>query len=78
MVLEVLHRSLVRLGCVSGAERTEVLSLASFGVLLARVQTKLARFQFPNHARILPVRILSARLSPSLPSVSSDFWSGWP
>ncbi len=75
MVLEILHRSLVRLDCVSGAESTEVLSLAGFGVLLARVQTKLARFQFPNHARILPLCILSARLSPCF---SSDFLSGWP
>jgi hypothetical protein len=35
LVLEVLHRSLMGLGCVSRGERAEVLALASFGIPLA-------------------------------------------
>src|ERR1019366_3159686 len=56
-----VHRFCVRLSCVSRGERAEVLALASFGVFIARVQTILARFQFPNHKRILPVCIFLAR-----------------
>jgi len=51
-MLEVLHRSFVRLGCLSRAERTQIATTAGFGVLLSRVQAILPGLQLSNHATL--------------------------
>lgn len=66
VVLEVLHRSLVRLGCMSGGKCAEVFALAAFSVLLARVQTILTGLQLPNHRKVLSMLIFAARNLPRL------------
>jgi hypothetical protein len=62
VVLEVLHRFLVRLGCMSRGKCTEIFALAGFSVFFARVQTILAGFQLPNHRKVLSIVIFSARI----------------
>jgi hypothetical protein len=49
MVLEILHRFLMRLCRASGGECPKISTLAALGILLARVQTIFAGFQFSNH-----------------------------
>jgi hypothetical protein len=51
MMLKILHRSLVFLGCRTGFEGSQVATPASFWVLLSRVQPVLARCQFTNHGK---------------------------
>jgi hypothetical protein len=46
MMLEVLHRALVRFGSFSGSEGSEIAATPSFGVFLSGVQTVLPRFEF--------------------------------
>src|SRR5690349_16373394 len=50
--LEELHRALVLLGRRARLEGAEVPPLASLRVLLARVQTVLARLELPDHRRL--------------------------
>src|SRR6266567_2350779 len=68
VMLEILNRLLMRFCCASRGKRSEIAALTGLGVLLARVQTILARLQFPNHRRILPDLKLNWL----------SFWSGLP
>ena len=52
MLLEILHFSLVLLCLLHGFESAKVPTLAGGGILFARIQAKLARFQLPNHEPI--------------------------
>jgi hypothetical protein len=49
VVLEILHRFLMRLSGASGGVRPKISTLAGLGILLARVQTIFAGFQFSSH-----------------------------
>src|SRR5882724_5294532 len=49
MALEVLHRAFMRLGLFHARKSSQVATLTGLWVLLARVQTILARFQLPDH-----------------------------
>jgi hypothetical protein len=51
MVLEILHRFLMRLACATCRERPKISSFPRLGVLFPRVQTILAGFQFSNHRK---------------------------
>jgi hypothetical protein len=51
MVLEILHRFLMCLGCASCSERPQISSFPRLGVLFPRVQTVFAGFQFSNHRK---------------------------
>ena len=50
MLLEILNFSLVLLCLFKGIEGAKIAALAGGGILFARIQAKLARFQLPNHA----------------------------
>jgi hypothetical protein len=52
MAFEILHRSFMRLGFLQCLERAQVAAFARLYILVARVQTIFARFQFTNHDRI--------------------------
>jgi len=54
-MLEILNRSLMRYCCISGGKGSKILTLSSLCVFLARVQTKLAGLEFPNHRKVLVV-----------------------
>jgi len=56
-MLEILNRSLMRFRSMSRGKRSKIPSLPGFRVLLARVQTVLARLEFSNHGRILAASI---------------------
>jgi hypothetical protein len=49
MPLEILNRAFVFLRRCLAIERAEIFSFARFRILLARIQTIFAGFQFPNH-----------------------------
>ena len=49
MPLEVLDRPLVLFGLFHGRERSQIAALCGFGVLLERVKTVFAGFQFTDH-----------------------------
>lgn len=49
MALEVLHRALMGLGLLHTWKGAQIAALAGLCILLARVQTVLARLQFANH-----------------------------
>jgi len=52
MLLEILNFSLVLLCLFQGIEGAKIAALAGGGILFARIQAKLARFQLPNHEPI--------------------------
>lgn len=49
MPLEALDRPLVLFGLFHGRERSQIAPLSSLGILLARVKTVFAGFQFTDH-----------------------------
>jgi hypothetical protein len=59
MALEKLHCPLMILRCLETLEGSEIPAFSGFGVLLARVQSKLPRFKFANHEH--PLKIFSSR-----------------
>jgi hypothetical protein len=52
MVLEILHRALVRLGSFARVERAQIPPLAGLRILLTRIQAILSRLQF-CHSNLL-------------------------
>jgi hypothetical protein len=52
VTFEKLHGTLVSLSSFSAREGAQVAALSSFGILLSRVQTVLAGFQFADHASL--------------------------
>jgi hypothetical protein len=59
MALEKLHRPFMMLRCLETFEGSEIPAFPGFGVLLARVQSKLPRFKFANHEH--PPKTFSSR-----------------
>ena len=59
MPFEVLDVPFMLLGGRPRLEGSEVPTFPGFGVLLARVQSKLPRFKFANHEH--PLKIFSSR-----------------
>jgi len=49
MPLEILHFTLVLLGCRTRGESAEIAALPGFFVLLAGVEAIFSRFEFANH-----------------------------
>lgn len=64
VVLEKLHRALVRFGRGAGLEGSEVAALAGPGIGLARVQPEFAGGQFADHGESAGEDV--ARLPPAL------------
>jgi len=48
-MFEILHSFFVILGSFSGGKSSQIATLSSLGILLARVQTVFAGFRFANH-----------------------------
>jgi hypothetical protein len=57
MPLEVLDRALVRFRFLARREGPEVATLASLGILLARVKTISSGWQFANHSGLYPAKL---------------------
>lgn len=53
MPLEKLDGSLVLFGCLARLESTEITPLSGLRVLLAGIQTIVARLKFSNHDRLV-------------------------
>lgn len=49
MMFEVLNCAFVRFRSVSGIKRSQIFTLAGFGVFLSGIEPILARFQFSDH-----------------------------
>jgi hypothetical protein len=52
MLFEILNFSLVLLCLFQAIEGAKIAALAGRGILFARIQAKLARFELPNHEPI--------------------------
>ena len=62
--LEILNRPLVSFRCTSRVERSKISALPGLGVLLARVQTEVAAFEFSDHRCASPSSLLYDSPSP--------------